>query len=92
MMLEMPAGDFRPPWRLTTLRGRTVWALLLVGLCILAAPGSAEDAKPAGSTTLVALAGSPQSSFALPSLDGPALELARLRGRTGAPPRRPRPR
>jgi peroxiredoxin len=81
MMLEMAAGGFRPPWRLTTWRGWMVWASLLVGLCIPAAPGNAEDGKPAGNTTLVALAGSPQSSFALPSLDGPALELARLRGR-----------
>ena len=69
----MTAGGFRPPWRLMTLRGWMMRACLLVGLCIPAAPGNAEDGKPAGSTTLVALANSPQSSFALPSLDGPRL-------------------
>jgi peroxiredoxin len=81
MMLEMAADGFRSLWRLTPLRGWLVLAALVVGLSMLAAPGDAEDGKPTGSTTLVALAGSPQSSFALPSLDGPAIELARLRGR-----------
>jgi peroxiredoxin len=79
MMLQMAAGGSRSVWRLTALRG---WLVsLLVGLCIAAAPANAQDGKLAGSTTLVALGDSPQSSFALPSLDGPALELARLRGR-----------
>lgn len=81
MMLEMAAGAFRSLWRLTPLPGWLAVAALVVGLSMLAAPGDAEDGKPTGSTTLVALAGSPQSSFALPSLDGPAIELARLRGR-----------
>jgi peroxiredoxin len=81
MMLEMAADGFRSLWRLTPLRGWLVLAALVVGLSMLAAPGDAEDGKPTGSTTLVALAGSPQSSFALPSLDGPAIELARLRDR-----------
>ncbi|HET7020679.1 MAG TPA: TlpA disulfide reductase family protein [Xanthobacteraceae bacterium] len=77
----MAADGFRSLWRLTPLRGWLVLAALVVGLSMLAAPGDAEDGKPTGSTTLVALAGSPQSSFALPSLDGPAIELTRLRGR-----------
>ena len=81
MMLEMAAGGFRSLWRLTVLRGWLVRASLLVGLCITGASGNAEDGKPTGNTTLAALVDSPQSSFALPSLDGPALELAQLRGR-----------
>jgi peroxiredoxin len=81
VLLEMAAGGFRSLWRLTALPGWLVPASLLLGLCMLAAPGNAENGKPTGSATLVALADSPQSSFALPSLDGPALELARLRGR-----------
>ena len=54
---------------------------LFVGLCTLAAQITADDAKPMGSTTLVALEESVQSLFSLPSLDGPTHELARLRGR-----------
>jgi thiol-disulfide isomerase/thioredoxin len=54
---------------------------LFVGLCTLAAQIAADDAKPMGSTTLVAVEGSVQSLFSLPSLDGPTHELARLRGR-----------
>ena len=54
---------------------------LFVGLCTLAAQVTADDAKPMGSTTLVALEESVQSLFSLPSLDGPEHELARLRGR-----------
>lgn len=81
MMLEMATGAFRSLWRLTPLSRWLAVAALVVGLSMLAAPGDAEDGKPTGSTTLEALAGSPQSSFALPSLDGPAIELARLRGR-----------
>ena len=54
---------------------------LFVGLCTLAAQIAADDAKPMGSTTLVAGEGSVQSLFLLPSLDGPTHELARLRGR-----------
>jgi peroxiredoxin len=81
MILEMAVGGFRVLWRLTALRRWLVRASLLLGLCVLATPGNAEDGKPAGSTTFVALADSPQSSFALPGLDGPALELSQLRGR-----------
>jgi peroxiredoxin len=54
---------------------------LFVALCTLAAQVTADDAKPMGSTTLVALKESVQSLFSLPSLDGPTHELARLRGR-----------
>jgi peroxiredoxin len=54
---------------------------LFVGLCTLAAQVTADDAKPMGSTTLVALEESVQSLFSLPSVDGPTHELARLRGR-----------
>src|SRR6266446_7524990 len=54
---------------------------LFVALCTLAAQVTADDAKPMGSTTLVALKQSVQSLFSLPSLDGPTHELARLRGR-----------
>jgi peroxiredoxin len=81
MMLEMAARGLRHLWRLRPLRGWLMLGAVGVGLSVLAASGGAEDGKPTGSTTLVALAGSPQSSFALPSLDGPAIELARLRGR-----------
>jgi peroxiredoxin len=56
-------------------------APLFVGLCTLAAQITADDAKPMGSTTLVAREGSVQSLFSLPSLDGPTHELVRLRGR-----------
>ena len=83
MMLEMAAGGFRSLLRLTASRSWLARAALLAGLCIATAPGNAEDGKPTGSTTtLAALADSPHSSFALPSLDGPALELVQLRGRT----------
>src|ERR1700747_3572142 len=65
--------------------GRTCrWVMivpLFVGLCTLAAQVTADDAKPMGSTTLVALEESVQSLFSLPSVDGPTHELARLRGR-----------
>jgi peroxiredoxin len=60
------------------------WLMIVpffVGLCTLAAQIAADDAKPMGSTTLVAVEGSVQSLFSLPSLDGPTHELARLRGR-----------
>jgi len=55
--------------------------LLFVGLCTLTSQSTADDGKPAGSTTLAALEDSAKSLFALPSLDGPTHELARLRGR-----------
>jgi peroxiredoxin len=56
-------------------------ALLFVGLCTLAAQSTADETQPAGSTTIVALKDSVHPLFALPSLDGPMQELARLRGR-----------
>ncbi len=75
-LLSVP--DLCPGWQ----RCAVGWILLLVvGLCMLAAQGTADDGKPAGSTTLVALGDADQSSFSLPILDGPAHELARLRGR-----------
>ena len=67
-------------------------ASFLVVLCALAAPTTApttaqttgqttrDDSKPVG-TPLVSVAGPAAASFALPSLDGPTQELARLRGR-----------
>jgi peroxiredoxin len=81
MMLEIAARGLRYLWRPTPLRGWLMLGAVVVGLSMRAASGGAEDGKPTGSATLVALAGSPQASFALPSLDGPAIELARLRGR-----------
>jgi peroxiredoxin len=56
-------------------------AALLVGLCTVAARGTAEGGKATGGAILSALADSSQSSFSLPSLDGPPHELVRLRGR-----------
>jgi thiol-disulfide isomerase/thioredoxin len=50
-------------------------------LCTLAAPIAADDGVPSGSATLVAADDTPRAAFVLPALDGPALELARLRGR-----------
>jgi peroxiredoxin len=55
-------------------------ASLLVGVCMLPAQGTGADGQPSGDTRLVALADSAQPSFSLPSLDGPARELAQLRG------------
>ena len=81
MLLEMAAGRFRSLWRLTPWRGWLAPAAVIIGLTTFASPGNAEDSKPNGSTTLLALADSQRSSFALPSLDGPPFELTRLRGR-----------
>jgi peroxiredoxin len=81
MVLQMALIASRPLPRLAALRRWLMIAPLLAGLCALAAPGTADDGKPGGSTTLVARGDSVQSSFSLPSLDGPAHELARLRGR-----------
>jgi thiol-disulfide isomerase/thioredoxin len=67
--------------RVGRLRRWLVIVSLFVALCTLAAQVTADDAKPMGSTTLVALKESVQSLFSLPSLDGPTHELARLRGR-----------
>src|SRR5712692_444498 len=84
MMLEMDAFGSCSLSRLERLRNwlMLVPAIVIAGLlCMLAAQSMADDSKPAGSTTLVAVDGSLPSSFVLPSLDGPAHELARLRGR-----------
>ncbi len=81
MALKMPVVGSRSLPRLAALRSWLMILPLVVGLCMLAAQGTADDGKPAGSTTFVALGDADQSSFSLPSLDGPAHELARLRGR-----------
>jgi thiol-disulfide isomerase/thioredoxin len=81
MVLQMALIASRPLPRLAALRRWLMIAPVLAGLCALAAPGTADDGKPGGSTTFVARADSVQSLFSLPSLDGPAHELARLRGR-----------
>jgi peroxiredoxin len=81
MVLEMDVVSSRS---LPGVQGLRRWLMivpLFVGLCTLAAQGTADDSKPAGSTTLIALEDSVQSLFSLPSLDGPTHELARLRGR-----------
>ena len=81
MVLEMDVVSSRS---LPGVQGLRRWLMivpLFVGLCTLAAQGTADDSKPVGSTTLVALEDSVQSLFSLPSLDGPTHELARLRGR-----------
>jgi peroxiredoxin len=79
MILEMVARRLRS-LRMGTSRTWLMITSLVVGLCMFAAQGAAQDGKPAGSTMLVALADSVQSSFSLPSLDGPARGLAQLRG------------
>ena len=72
MVLEMDTVAFR-------LRKWLMFVPLCLVLC--SAQGTTDDGKPGGSTTLVALADSRQPSFVLPSLDGPAHDLARFRGR-----------
>src|SRR6266404_2002152 len=81
MILEMDIVGSRSLPRVGRLRRWLMIVPLFVGLCTLAAQVTADDAKPMGSTTLVALEESVQSLFSLPSLDGPTHELARLRGR-----------
>jgi peroxiredoxin len=81
MVLEMDIVASRSFPRVGRLRRWLMIVPLFVGLCTLAAQVTADDAKPMGSTTLVALEESVQSLFSLPSLDGPTHELARLRGR-----------
>jgi peroxiredoxin len=61
-------------------RTRLMIVALLVGLCMLPAQGTTADGPSSGDTRLVALADAAQPSFSLPSLDGPARELAQLRG------------
>jgi thiol-disulfide isomerase/thioredoxin len=52
---------------------------LFLALCALSAQTAADDGKPVG--MLVGVENPVASLFALPSLDGPAHELASLRGR-----------
>jgi peroxiredoxin len=80
MKVELTAGRLRSLPRVRVLRTWLMITSLLVGVCMLAAQGTAEDRQPTGDTRLIALADSTQSSFSLPSLDGPARELAQFRG------------
>ena len=83
MMLETDSI----PCRLLSRRGRLRnWLMLvpviaILELCTLAAQSTADNGKPAGSTTLVAIDDAAHSMFVLPSLDGLTHELAQLRGR-----------
>jgi peroxiredoxin len=81
MVSEMAAGGLRSLTRSAALSRWPIIAALLVGLCTAATRGTADGGKAAGGTMLNALADSSQSSFSLPSLDGPPHELVRLRGR-----------
>ena len=75
MVLEMHAVGA------LALRKWLMVAPVLAGLCTAAAQSNAQNNEPAVETkfTIVEVAG--KSPFALPSLDGPAHELARHRGR-----------
>jgi peroxiredoxin len=66
---------------LRRLSERLIAAALLAGLCLTAVPSEPGKSEPAGNTPLIAVEEAAKSSFTLPSLDGPALELARHRGR-----------
>jgi peroxiredoxin len=81
MVSEMAAGGLRSLTRSAALSRWPIIAALLVGLCTAATRGTADGGKAAGGTMLNALPDSSQSSFSLPSLDGPPHELVRLRGR-----------
>ncbi|TMJ38343.1 MAG: TlpA family protein disulfide reductase [Alphaproteobacteria bacterium] len=81
MVPDMAAGGLRSLKGSAALRRWPMIASFLIGLCTAATHGTADSGKPAGSTMLNALANSSQSSFSLPSLDGPPHELGRLRGR-----------
>jgi peroxiredoxin len=81
MVSEMAAGGLRSLTRSAGLSRWPIIAALLVGLCTAATRGTADGGKAAGGTMLNALADTSQSSFSLPSLDGPPHELVRLRGR-----------
>jgi peroxiredoxin len=81
MVSEMAAGGVRSLTHSAALSRWPIIAALLVGLCTAATRGTADGGKAAGGTMLNALADSSQSSFSLPSLDGPPHELVRLRGR-----------
>ena len=70
------------PWSgLRRLRHRVFAAGLFAALCTPAAPSMAVGDEPAGSTKFAAIEDSIRPSFTLPSLDGPAHELVRHRGR-----------
>jgi len=56
-------------------------AVVIAGLCTLAAQGEADSRRPAGGTQLVAIEGLVRPLFALPSLSGPVQELERFRGK-----------
>jgi thiol-disulfide isomerase/thioredoxin len=77
----MDAAGPRFPRRRGGFFNRLAILSAFAALCTLAAPIAADDRVPGGSTTLVAADDTPRTSFVLPVLDGPALELARLRGR-----------
>jgi peroxiredoxin len=63
------------------LRHPLIAAALFAALGTAAAPTTAVAEEPTGSTRLAALEDAPRSPFTLPSLDGPAHELVRHRGR-----------
>jgi peroxiredoxin len=81
MESEVAAGGLCSLTRSAALSRWSIIAALLVGLCMAATRGTADSGKAAGGTMLNALADSSQSSFSLPSLDGPPHDLVRLRGR-----------
>ena len=80
MKVERAAGRLRSLPRVRMFRTWLMIASLVVGPCMLPAQGTAADGEPSGETRLLALADAAQPSFSLPSLDGPARELAQLRG------------
>jgi thiol-disulfide isomerase/thioredoxin len=56
-------------------------AVVIAGLCTLAAQGEADSRRPAGGTQLVAIEGLVRPLFVLPSLSGSVQELGRFRGK-----------
>jgi peroxiredoxin len=80
MKVERAPGHLHSLPRVRMFRTWLMIGALLVGLCMLPAQGAAADGEPSGKTRLVALDDSARPSFSLPSLDGPARELAQLRG------------
>jgi thiol-disulfide isomerase/thioredoxin len=75
----MQAMGSRSPARLASRHKCLTVGFLFVALCVLAAQTAADDSKPGA--MLVGVESPAASLFALPSLDGPAHELAALRGR-----------
>src|SRR5437763_5995039 len=67
--------------RLKIQRNRLAILSAFIGLCVLAAQAPADDGSSASRRTLLVADDLPRPLFALPSLDGPPQELARLRGR-----------